>query len=403
MVWIENVRVMIEDRYFKEAGRRETMITFKNVSKQFPDGTTALKDINLHIEKGELLTLIGPSGCGKTTTMKMINRLIEPSGGQIYIDGTSIAEQDPVELRRSIGYVIQQIGLLPHMTIAENIALIPKLKKWEKDKIDARVDELLNLVGLEPSTFRTRYPLELSGGQQQRVGVIRALAAEPPVILMDEPFSALDPISREQLQDELIKLQKEIQKTIVFVTHDMDEAMKIADRIAIMKDGEILQLDTPDNILRHPKNEFVRDFVGDERIAKGQTPTANDLMIRKVATVKESRGLAEAFRLMKSERVDSLVVTDPDHVYKGVVTLDVVQQHYDDDSKRIVDVMSEPKPVSIDTLYPEIAKRFAEETLGMIPVVNESILEGVITNGSMMRGLAGLDQVSQRKEGALNE
>ncbi|WP_377891386.1 ABC transporter ATP-binding protein [Alkalihalobacillus sp. R86527] len=378
------------------------MITFKNVSKQFPDGTTALKDINLHIEKGELLTLIGPSGCGKTTTMKMINRLIEPTGGQIYIDGRSISEQDPVELRRSIGYVIQQIGLLPHMTIAENISLIPKLKKWDKNKIENRVDELLELVGLEPSTFRTRYPLELSGGQQQRVGVIRALAAEPPIILMDEPFSALDPISREQLQDELVKLQKEIQKTIVFVTHDMDEAMKIADRIAIMKDGEILQLDTPDNILRHPKNDFVRDFVGDERIAKGQTPSASDLMIRKVATVKESLGLAEAIRLMKSECVESLVVTSSDHVYKGVVTLEVVQQH-DDDSKRIVDVMSEPKPVLIDTLYPEIAKRFAEETQGMIPVVNQSKLEGVITNGSMMRGLAGLDQESQRKEGGLNE
>ncbi len=387
---------------FKEAGRRGTMITFKNVSKQFPDGTTALKDINLHIEKGELLTLIGPSGCGKTTTMKMINRLIEPTGGQIYIDGRSISEQDPVELRRSIGYVIQQIGLLPHMTIAENISLIPKLKKWDKNKIENRVDELLELVGLEPSTFRTRYPLELSGGQQQRVGVIRALAAEPPIILMDEPFSALDPISREQLQDELVKLQKEIQKTIVFVTHDMDEAMKIADRIAIMKDGEILQLDTPDNILRHPKNDFVRDFVGDERIAKGQTPSASDLMIRKVATVKESLGLAEAIRLMKSECVESLVVTSSDHVYKGVVTLEVVQQH-DDDSKRIVDVMSEPKPVLIDTLYPEIAKRFAEETQGMIPVVNQSKLEGVITNGSMMRGLAGLDQESQRKEGGLNE
>ncbi|WP_270182464.1 ABC transporter ATP-binding protein [Alkalihalobacillus sp. CinArs1] len=379
------------------------MITFKNVSKQFPDGTTALKDINLHIEKGELLTLIGPSGCGKTTTMKMINRLIEPTGGQIYIDGIQIAEQDPVELRRSIGYVIQQIGLLPHMTIAENISLIPKLKKWEKNKIDKRVDELLDLVGLEPSTFRSRYPLELSGGQQQRVGVIRALAAEPPIILMDEPFSALDPISREQLQDELIKLQKEIQKTIVFVTHDMDEAMKIADRIAIMKDGEILQLDTPDRILRHPKNEFVRDFVGDERIAKGQTPSARDLMIRKVATVKDSRGLAEAFRLMKSERVDSLVVTGPEQVYQGVITLEVVQEHYEDDSKRIVDVMSEPEPVTSDTVYPEIAKRFAEETVKMIPVVNEKKLEGVITNGSMMRGLAGLDQVSQRKEGALNE
>ena len=181
-----------------------------------------------------------------------------------------------------------------------------------KNKTEKRIDELLNLVGLEPSTFRSRYPLELSGGQQQRVGVIRALAAEPPIILMDEPFSALDPISREQLQDELVKLQKEIQKTIVFVTHDMDEAMKIADRIAIMKDGEILQLDTPDRLLRHPKNEFVRNFIGDERMAKGQTPSAVDLMIRKVATVKESRGLAEAFRFMKSEQVDSLVVTGPE-------------------------------------------------------------------------------------------
>ncbi|MGG1688098.1 ABC transporter ATP-binding protein [Pseudalkalibacillus sp. NRS-1564] len=379
------------------------MITFEHISKKFADGTEALKDINLHIEKGELLTLIGPSGCGKTTTMKMINRLIEPSGGQIYIDGKPISDQDPVELRRSIGYVIQQIGLLPHMTIAENIALIPKLKKWDKDKIDKRVDEMLNLVGLEPSIFRSRYPLELSGGQQQRVGVIRALAAEPPIILMDEPFSALDPISREQLQDELVKLQKEIQKTIVFVTHDMDEAMKIADRIAIMKDGEILQLDTPDRLLRHPKNEFVRNFIGDERMAKGQAPTAVDLMIRKVATVKESRGLAEAFRLMKSERVDSLVVTGPEQEYIGVVTLEQVQNHYGDDGKRIVDVIEVIESINESTLYPEIAKRFAENQPISIPVVEDNKLTGLVTRSSMMRGLAGLEQYDQREEGSLNE
>ncbi len=379
------------------------MITFEHISKKFADGTEALKDINLHIEKGELLTLIGPSGCGKTTTMKMINRLIEPSGGQIYIDGKPISDQDPVELRRSIGYVIQQIGLLPHMTIAENIALIPKLKKWDKDKIDKRVDEMLNLVGLEPSIFRSRYPLELSGGQQQRVGVIRALAAEPPIILMDEPFSALDPISREQLQDELVKLQKEIQKTIVFVTHDMDEAMKIADRIAIMKDGEILQLDTPDRLLRHPKNEFVRNFIGDERMAKGQAPTAVDLMIRKVATVKENRGLAEAFRLMKSERVDSLVVTGPEQEYIGVVTLEQVQNHYGDDGKRIVDVIEVIESINEGTLYPEIAKRFAENQPISIPVVEDSKLTGLVTRSSMMRGLAGLEQYDHREEGSLNE
>ncbi|MDO6656692.1 ABC transporter ATP-binding protein [Anaerobacillus sp. 1_MG-2023] len=379
------------------------MITFEHINKKFADGTEALKDINLHIEKGELLTLIGPSGCGKTTTMKMINRLIEPSGGQIYIDGKPISDQDPVELRRSIGYVIQQIGLLPHMTIAENIALIPKLKKWDKDKIDKRVDEMLNLVGLEPSIFRSRYPLELSGGQQQRVGVIRALAAEPPIILMDEPFSALDPISREQLQDELVKLQKEIQKTIVFVTHDMDEAMKIADRIAIMKDGEILQLDTPDRLLRHPKNEFVRNFIGDERMAKGQAPTAVDLMIRKVATVKESRGLAEAFRLMKSERVDSLVVTGPEQEYIGVVTLEQVQNHYGDDGKRIVDVIEVIESINESTLYPEIAKRFAENQPINIPVVEDNKLTGLVTRSSMMRGLAGLEQYDQREGGSLNE
>ncbi|WP_273835707.1 ABC transporter ATP-binding protein [Guptibacillus sedimenti] len=379
------------------------MITFEHVSKKFADGTEALKDINLHIEQGELLTLIGPSGCGKTTTMKMINRLIEPSGGQISIDGKPISDQDPVELRRSIGYVIQQIGLLPHMTIAENIALIPKLKKWDKSKIDKRVDEMLNLVGLEPSVFRSRYPLELSGGQQQRVGVIRALAAEPPIILMDEPFSALDPISREQLQDELVKLQKEIQKTIVFVTHDMDEAMKIADRIAIMKDGEILQLDTPDRLLRHPKNEFVRNFIGDERMAKGQAPTAVDLMIQKVATVKESRGLAEAFRLMKSERVDSLVVTGPEQQYKGVVTLDQVQKHYESDTKRIADVIERIEPIQRNTLYPEIAKRFAEKQPISIPVVEGEKLTGLVTRSSMMRGLAGLEQLGYKEEEPLNE
>jgi osmoprotectant transport system ATP-binding protein len=241
------------------------LITFRDVRKVY-NKNEIIKGLNFTINKGELFVLIGPSGCGKTTTMKMINRLIEPTDGIILIDNQNIAEKDPVHLRRDIGYVIQQIGLFPHMTIAQNVALVPKLKKMNPSEFEKRVDELLTMVGLEPEKFKKRYPSELSGGQQQRVGVIRAMAANPSIILMDEPFSALDPISREQLQDELVKLQKTIKKTIVFVTHDMDEALKIADRICLLKDGEIVQLDTPENLLAHPANDFVIEFIGSKRL-----------------------------------------------------------------------------------------------------------------------------------------
>ncbi|MFB1080983.1 ABC transporter ATP-binding protein [Jeotgalibacillus sp. JSM ZJ347] len=242
------------------------MIVFKNVSKTFEDGTEAIKDMNLHIKEGQLVALIGPSGCGKTTTMKMINRLISITSGTIEIDGKDTGDVKEVELRRNIGYVIQRIGLFPHMTIEENVGLIPKLKGKKKTEYQNRVDELLKLVGLDPKVYKKRYPLELSGGQQQRVGVVRALAGEPPIILMDEPFSALDPISREQLQNELKQLQTTIKKTIVFVTHDMDEALKIADEIVVMKDGFIQQIASPENLLKNPANDFVRSFIGEERI-----------------------------------------------------------------------------------------------------------------------------------------
>jgi osmoprotectant transport system ATP-binding protein len=265
------------------------MIEFKNVRKTFEDGTEAIKGINLVIPEGELTALIGPSGCGKTTTMKMINKLIVPTDGNIYINGEEIASKNEVELRRNIGYVIQRIGLLPHMTIEENIALIPKLKGWTKEQYEPRVDELMELVGLEPQVYKKRYPLELSGGQQQRVGVIRALAAEPPIILMDEPFSALDPISREQLQDELKALQQKIHKTIVFVTHDMDEALKIADNIAVMKDGVIEQYGSPDELLTNPANEFVKTFIGEHRMSKGTAAlVVNDVMSKEITQTKES-------------------------------------------------------------------------------------------------------------------
>lgn len=235
------------------------MISFENVCKTYEAGQTILHDINLDVREGELLVLIGPSGSGKTTLLRMINRLTEPTRGRITVRNQDIGRVNPVELRRNIGYVIQNIGLLPHMTIAENIAIVPRLKKWDKAVYMNRVAELLRMVNLDPDVYAGRYPSELSGGQQQRVGVVRALAADPPVILMDEPFSALDPISREQLQDELVRLQEAIRKTIIFVTHDMDEALKIADRICILDKGRIAQLDTPERILRHPAGEFVRN------------------------------------------------------------------------------------------------------------------------------------------------
>lgn len=238
------------------------MIRFENVSKEYGDGTTAVKRLNLNIEKGEFFVFIGPSGCGKTTTLKMINRLIDLTEGTIFINGKKVSEYDIHELRWNIGYVLQQIALFPHMTIEENIAIVPELRKWGDKKIRGRVNELLEMVGLDPATYRERKPDELSGGQQQRIGVIRALAADPEIVLMDEPFSALDPISREKLQKDIVDLQKRIKKTIVFVTHDMQEALALGDRICVMKAGEIVQVDTPQMIMQNPANDFVEEFFG---------------------------------------------------------------------------------------------------------------------------------------------
>ncbi|MGO4729460.1 ABC transporter ATP-binding protein [Paenibacillus sp. 2KB_22] len=238
------------------------MIQFENVSKQYPDGTTALRQVNLNINKGELFVMIGPSGCGKTTMLKMINRLIERTDGAVLINERSIDEYNIHELRWNIGYVLQQIALFPHMTIAENIAVVPELRKWKSDQIKQRVHTLLDMVGLHGDTYSERKPAELSGGQQQRIGVLRALAADPEIVLMDEPFSALDPMSREKLQDDILDIQRQMKKTIVFVTHDIQEAMKLGDRICIMKDGEVLQVGTPEELIQNPANDFVREFVG---------------------------------------------------------------------------------------------------------------------------------------------
>ncbi len=246
------------------------MIEFKSVIKTYPGSTRpVVNDLSFEVLDGEICVLVGPSGCGKTTSMRMINRLIEPSSGQILIDGEPNTAMSGTKLRRKIGYAIQQIGLFPHRSIADNIAIVPNLLDWEKSRISGRVDELLELVGLDPKEYRDRYPAELSGGQQQRVGVARALAADPPIMLMDEPFGAVDPINRSRLQDEFLRIQEEIKKTIVFVTHDIDEAIKMGDRIAILKEGGVLaQYDTPEEILTNPASEFVTNFVGADRILK---------------------------------------------------------------------------------------------------------------------------------------
>ena len=243
-------------------------VLFKKVTKTYSDGTRAVDRLDLEIRRGELVSLIGPSGCGKTTTLKMINRLEEPTEGTITVDGMDILSTDPVKLRRRIGYVVQEIALFPHLTVAENIGVVPNLLGWPAKKTRARVNELLSMAGLSPEKYRFRLPDQLSGGQKQRIGVLRALASDPQVILMDEPFGALDPISRETLQNELVSLQKDLKKTIVFVTHDMGEALRISDRIVILRKGRVEQEGTPEEIQNSPKNDFVRSFIGEDRLSR---------------------------------------------------------------------------------------------------------------------------------------
>jgi osmoprotectant transport system ATP-binding protein len=365
------------------------LIQFNNVVKKYKDGVTALKGINLEIKAGELVTLIGPSGCGKTTTMKMINRLVEPTSGQILVDGRDISKIDPIELRRNIGYVIQHIGLFPHMKIKDNVEIVPRLKKMQRTDYERRTDELMEMVGLDPALYKDRYPAELSGGQQQRIGVIRAMAAEPSIILMDEPFSALDPISREQLQDELIRLQEEVKKTIVFVSHDMDEALKIADRIVLMKDGEIVQEDTPDHIIRHPKNDFVRNFIGEERLNQSEQLAVEDVMLTHPVTVFLTRGLAYGAKLMRQHRVNGLLVIDKNRVLKGVITKDMLEEQYRQEDLTLQQIMRTNIPfVPIGTSVAEAVEVMKEHGLHNLPVIHANgEVAGLVTNSSLIDAL----------------
>ncbi|UUI83710.1 choline ABC transporter ATP-binding protein OpuBA [Bacillus halotolerans] len=363
------------------------MLTLKNVSKTYKGGKKAVNSVNLEIEKGEFICFIGPSGCGKTTTMKMINRLIEPSAGQIFIDGENMMEQDPVELRRKIGYVIQQIGLFPHMTIQQNISLVPKLLKWPEQQRKERARELLKLVDMGPD-YLDRYPHELSGGQQQRIGVLRALAAEPPLILMDEPFGALDPITRDSLQEEFKKLQKTLHKTIVFVTHDMDEAIKLADRIVILKGGEIVQIGTPDDILRNPANAFVEEFIGKERLIQSSSPDVervDQMMSTHPVTITADKTLSEAIQLMRQERVDSLLVVDDSHVLLGYVDVEIIDQ-----CRKKAELVGEVLHQDIytvlgATLLRDTVHKILKRGVKYVPVVDEDRrLIGIVTRASLV-------------------
>lgn len=289
------------------------LIKLENVTKSYPGVVEpAVKNLNLEVFPGEILVLVGPSGCGKSTTLRLINRMIEPTSGRIIYEGEDVTKGDPNELRRRIGYVIQQIGLFPHRTIAENIATVPKLLKWPKDKIRARVDELLEVVSMDPNVYRDRYPSELSGGQAQRVGVARALGADPDVLLMDEPFGAIDPITRDRLQNEFLRLQGELKKTIVFVTHDIDEAVKMGDRIAILREqSEIAQLDTPEHILTDPADEFVENFLGSGAILKSLTlRRVRDIELDDFVVLREPVHRGQALAALESSGNSQAILLD---------------------------------------------------------------------------------------------
>ncbi len=365
------------------------MIEFKNVGKQFEDNVV-LKGLSLEIQKGELVVFIGPSGCGKTTSLKMINRLIEPSSGTILVNGKDIMKTDTIELRRHMGYVIQQTGLFPHMTVRENIQLIAGLEGKNHDEMDQQTEQLLTMVGLDPKQFIDRYPSELSGGQQQRVGFARALMNDPDVILMDEPFSALDPVTRNDLQEELFNLQEEVKKTIVFVTHDMDEAIKLADRICIMRDGEIVQFDTPEEILRHPKDEYVESFIGKNKIwSSPEFIKAEDIMIEDPVSISGKRTLLQGIEIMRGRKVDSLLITDRDRVLQGLIKLKNIQT-IPDKSQRIEEVM-EGEIIAVnehDSLLDVLEVMNQEET-GYLPVTDATgKLRGLITRSSLLSVLS---------------
>lgn len=361
------------------------MIEFKNVSKIYPGNQVAAENINLKFKDGEFICFIGASGSGKTTCMRMINRMNDITSGEILINGVNINEMDAVDLRRKIGYVIQQIGLLPHMTVYDNIVLVPRLLKWDEEKLRPIAENLIQKVDL-PLSYLDKYPSELSGGQQQRIGVIRALAADQDIILMDEPFGALDPITRDALQKLVKRLQKEMGKTIVFVSHDMDEALSLADRIVIMKKGHVEQFDTPENILKNPKSKYVEDMLGEEKLNEAKTSyrTVETIMLKNPVSLTKDRSTYDALALMRKKRVDTIFVTDEENHLLGAVGMFDIGR-FGKHIKSLDEVMEKVYNIRENTVIMNAIRDIYNLDIKNLPVVDaENKLVGLVTRASVV-------------------
>ncbi|MCL2001178.1 MAG: ABC transporter ATP-binding protein [Planctomycetes bacterium] len=364
------------------------MITFENICKRYRE-YTVLSDISFRIDPGDVVVLIGPSGCGKTTSLKMINRLLSPTSGRILIDGKDISDVDVVKLRRNMGYVIQNIGLIPHMTVRENIELIPRLEGYDRKRIVARNAELMEMIGLDPDDYLDRYPTQLSGGQQQRVGVARAFACDPDIILMDEPFSAVDPITRSQLQNELSNLQEKLRKTIVFVTHDIDEAVKIGDRICLLNEGKIVQYGTCEEILKNPANDFVKEFVGNHRIwATPELILARDVMMNNPVTCPADASVQRCLERIRKANVNVALLVEKGKLL-GIASSSALRKCENKAAKAISVADTSYTSILPDESIISILTMVNASDANLAPVVDKNgVLRGLITKGSLINTMS---------------
>ena len=362
------------------------MVLFDNVTKVYEDGTRAVDRLDLEIGLGEIAVLIGPSGCGKTTTLKMVNRLEEMSSGRIIVGGEDINSVDPVQLRRSIGYVVQEIALMPHMSVAENIAIVPRLLGWDRKRIRRRVDDLLELARLEPSKYRHRLPDQLSGGQKQRIGVLRALAADPGVILMDEPFGALDPISREGLQNEFLELQKAVKKTIIFVTHDMEEALRMADRVVIMRKGRIEQMGSPEEIQEDPATEFVRNFIGEDRLSNISPDSPVEILVQEpiIRALPETKA-SDLLDRMEDEGCETAQVVDRKGKWRGMALLWMLKKASRSGLPASDGITRDRKLQAGEATLRDAAEMLADQDLPIPVISGTGEFAGVVTQAGIAR------------------